>query len=132
MDLFKHHILKTMGQPVSTADAAVSILSRLYSRTPLDNQHCLERTIDDMPIIDPRYYLGAGKLDQEIMVLGERMANRIAQTEPLAEIIHNRVFPPVHNETTSQQSVYGDFASKYTVTDWHRIYKLLWYYQSVN
>ena len=104
MDLFKHHILKTMGQPISTADAAVSILSRLYSRTPLDNQHC-QRTIDDMPIIDPRYYLGAGKLDQEIMVFGQRMANRIAQTEPLEEIIHNRVFPPVHNETTSQQSV---------------------------
>jgi choline dehydrogenase-like flavoprotein len=77
-------------------------------------------TIDDKPIIDPRYYLGPGIIDRHVMALGQRMAKRIAQTEPLAKIIQRQVFPPLPNEI-SEQSANDDFVSNYTVTDWHRM-----------
>jgi hypothetical protein len=78
-------------------------------------------TVDDKPIIDPRYYLGPGNIDRQVMALGQRMAKRITKTEPLAKIIQRQVFPPPPDESTSEQSVYEDFVSNYTVTDWHRM-----------
>ncbi|GLI74784.1 hypothetical protein PoHVEF18_003032 [Penicillium ochrochloron] len=78
-------------------------------------------TIHDKPIIDPRYYLGPGNIDRQVMALGQRMAKRIAQTEPLAKIIQRQVFPPLPDQSSSEQSVYEDFVTNYTVTDWHPV-----------
>jgi choline dehydrogenase-like flavoprotein len=103
--------------------------SRGSIHVPPQDKQRRKRTIDDKPIIDPRYFLGPGKIDQEIMALGQRMASRIAETEPLSKIIQKRVFPLVPDETNSERSVYEEFVSNYTVTDWHRMYKmtfLLW------
>lgn len=78
-----------------------------------------EVTIDDKPVIDPRYYLDEGELDKKIMALGHRMADRICSTEPLSKIIVGRVLPPV-TELGREEQVYEDFVANYTVTDWHR------------
>ncbi|KAJ5118428.1 uncharacterized protein N7443_007357 [Penicillium atrosanguineum] len=79
-----------------------------------------EVTIDDKPIIDPRYYLDEGEFDKKIMALGQRMADRICSTEPLSKIIVNRVLPPVA-ELGREEQAYEDFVSNCTVTDWHPI-----------
>lgn len=81
-------------------------------------------TVDDKPIIDPQYYQGPGEIDRDVMALGQRMAKRISQTEPLAKLIQKRVFPPLPEDSASEQSVYEDFVSNYTVTDWHRTSKI--------
>lgn len=81
-------------------------------------------TVGDKPVIDPRYYQGPGEIDRQIMVLGQRMAERISQTEPLAKIIQKRVFPPPSENSTLEQSVHEGFVSNYTVTDWHRMSKI--------
>lgn len=75
-------------------------------------------TVDDKPMIDPQYYLGPGEIDKKVMALGQRMTDRICKTEPLAKIVRGRVFPSP--ETDSNKTDYGDFVSKYTITDWHR------------
>lgn len=94
--------------------------SRGSIHIPPRNDQSLKITIDDKPIIDPRYYLGPGSIDREIMAFGQRMAKSIAQTEPLAKIIQRQVFP-LPDEPNSEQSDYEDFVSNYTVTDWHRM-----------
>ncbi|OOQ83687.1 putative choline dehydrogenase [Penicillium brasilianum] len=78
-------------------------------------------TAGDKPVIDPRYYQGPGEIDRQVMVLGQRMAERISQTEPLAKIIQKRVFPPLSENSTLEQSVHEEFVSNYTVTDWHPV-----------
>jgi hypothetical protein len=55
------------------------------------------------------------------------MAKSISQTEPLAKIIQKQVFPPMPDESMSEQGVYEQFVSNYTVTDWHRMFNLSFY-----
>ncbi|KAJ5770593.1 uncharacterized protein N7511_002644 [Penicillium nucicola] len=78
-------------------------------------------TVDDSPIIDPRYYLGAGHLDRKIMAQAQRWADRICQTEPLAQIVRGCVFPPPAEGSESEESVFEAFVSNYTITDWHPV-----------
>jgi hypothetical protein len=79
-------------------------------------------TVDDKPVIDPQYYIGAGELDKKIMAKAQRWADRICQTEPLAQIVRDRVFPPPAEGSHTEESVYDDFVSNYTITDWHRMF----------
>lgn len=80
-----------------------------------------EVTIDDKPIIDPRYYLERGQLDKKIMSLAQRFGDRICQTEPLAQIIKGRVFPQLPDNPSTEDRLYdSEIMEKYTMTDWHR------------
>ena len=78
-----------------------------------------EVTIDDEPIIDPRYYLENGAIDKKMMALGQRMTDQICSTEPLSKIILGRVLPPAA-ESGREEQAHEDFVTNYTVTDWHR------------
>jgi choline dehydrogenase-like flavoprotein len=98
--------------------------SRGSIHIPPQKDSSQKSTIHDKPIINPRYYLGPGNIDRQVMALGQRMAKRIAQTEPLAKIIQRQVFPPLPDQSSTEQSVYEDFVTNYTVTDWHRMYSL--------
>lgn len=77
-------------------------------------------TIDDKPIIDPRYYLGPGEIDRKVMAKAQRFADRICRTEPLCNVVRDRVFPPHVMESECEDEVYNNFVSNYTATDWHR------------
>lgn len=81
-------------------------------------------TIDEKPMIDPRYFLGPGEIDKKVMAKALRWGDRICQTEPLAKLIRGRVFPPPANGTKTEDEVYEEFVSNYTVTDWHRMFSL--------
>ena len=87
-------------------------------------------TIEDKPVIDPRYYLGPGEIDREVMVLAQRFTDRICRTEPLARIIKRRVCPPEATATKSEMETYEEFVKDHTVTDWHRKCTLLSFYFS--
>ncbi|OGE52901.1 hypothetical protein PENARI_c009G11582 [Penicillium arizonense] len=78
-------------------------------------------TVDDKPVIDPQYYLGAGEIDRRIMAKAQRWTDRICQTEPLAHIVRARVFPTPAETSDSEETVYDKFVSNYTITDWHPI-----------
>jgi hypothetical protein len=82
--------------------------------------NCEKTTIDDKPVIDPRYYLGPGEIDKKVMAKAQRFADRICQSDPLCKIARGRVFPPPSRDSDSEDSIYDDFVSNYTATDWHR------------
>lgn len=80
-------------------------------------------TIDEKPIIDPKYYVGIGRLDKKVMASARKFADRICQTEPLAKIVKERVFPtlPTHSNDEDKESEFeSEIMEKYTITDWHR------------
>lgn len=82
-----------------------------------------EVTIDDKPIIDPKYYQGSGEFDKKIMAMALRFADKICQTEPLSKIIKGPAFPPLPDESNSEDRPSDEeFMEKYTITDWHRKY----------
>ncbi|KAE8421967.1 hypothetical protein BDV36DRAFT_18903 [Aspergillus pseudocaelatus] len=82
----------------------------------------LDATVHDKPIIDPRYYLGHGEIDLEIMKIGQRLTERICATKPLSDIICSRVFPPMPDSDASDEvEEYDEFVRNYTITDWHPI-----------
>lgn len=83
-----------------------------------------QSSVDDKPMIDPRYYLGPGKLDKKIMNYGQRMVNRICSTEPLSKIILGRAFPPPAETTEREEQLWEDFTTNHTITDWHRMWLL--------
>ncbi|PLN85039.1 putative choline dehydrogenase [Aspergillus taichungensis] len=77
-------------------------------------------TVDESPIIDPRYYHGrGGHLDTEVMKLGLRFGDRICQKPPLASIIARRAFPAPNDDDTDR------FVHDCTVTDWHREFSFI-------
>ncbi|KGO73806.1 Glucose-methanol-choline oxidoreductase, N-terminal [Penicillium italicum] len=88
---------------------------------PMSETNYEKATIDDKPVIDPRYFLGPGEIDKKVMAKALRWGDRICQTEPLAKLIHTRVFPPPANGADSEEKLYEDFVSNYTVTDWHPV-----------
>lgn len=81
-----------------------------------------QSTIDDKPNIDPKYYIGPGELDKKVMAYGQRMVDRICSTEPLSNIIRERVFPPPSRGLKTEDQIYHEFVSDFTITDWHRKY----------
>ncbi|KAK5807517.1 hypothetical protein VI817_001775 [Penicillium citrinum] len=78
-------------------------------------------TVDDKPIIDPKYYLGPGQYDKSVMTLARKFADKICETEPLSQITKGRVFPPPDEDSdTSNTQSDEHFMEEYTITDWHR------------
>ncbi|XHG07828.1 hypothetical protein AWENTII_010959 [Aspergillus wentii] len=75
-------------------------------------------SVNDKPIIDPRYYLGDGKIDFDIMKMAQRFTDRICSTEPLSSIILSRVFPPVAEGVEDE---FDEYVRNYTITDWHPV-----------
>ncbi|KAJ5788245.1 Glucose-methanol-choline oxidoreductase [Penicillium paradoxum] len=78
-------------------------------------------TIDEKPVIDPQYLLGPGEIDKKVIAKALKWGNRICQTEPLASLIHSRVFPPSATGQDSEERIWEEFVSNYTVTDWHPV-----------
>ena len=76
-------------------------------------------SINDKPVIDPRYYLGPGEIDKKVMAASSRFTDRICQTQPLADIIKHRVCPPL-DESRSEADIREEFVTNQTTTDWHR------------
>jgi len=78
-------------------------------------------TVDDKPIIDPKYYLGPGQYDKRVMTLARKFADRICGTEPLSRIIRGRAFPPPAEDSNTPNTQSDEhFVEEYTITDWHR------------
>lgn len=75
-------------------------------------------TMDDKPIINPRFYMDTGQLDFDIMTKANHFVDRIVSAEPMREIIYKRVFPPVGGENGKDD--FADHVRDYSLTDWHR------------
>ncbi|KAG4435308.1 hypothetical protein IFR05_009197 [Cadophora sp. M221] len=76
-------------------------------------------TIHEKPIIDPRYYQGAGgKIDLMTMIEAQKFTDRITKTAPLSSMIRRRVFPPPKDEKDDD---FTDCVRDYTITDWHPV-----------
>lgn len=59
-------------------------------------------TVDEKPLIDPKYYEGeGGAVDLEMMSRAQRFADRIVRTAPLSGIIVKRVWPPEASSSSS-------------------------------
>lgn len=77
------------------------------------------------PIIDPKYYAGAhGAVDFETKLLCLQFGHKIASTQPLAQIIRKRVWPPEPSPSASQQEQEDElrtWLTNNTITDWHPV-----------
>lgn len=76
-------------------------------------------TVNDKPIIDPRYYLGPGEIDKKVMAATHRFSDHVSKTQPLAGIFKRRVWPP-SDESRSQMDISEEFVTNQSTTDWHR------------
>ncbi|KAJ5895511.1 hypothetical protein N7495_007202 [Penicillium taxi] len=75
--------------------------------------------IFNAPLIDPQYYDGPhGLVDLETMTHSLQFAEKIVRSEPLSNVVGERVFPP--SSTTTDED-YRDWMSKTTITDWHPV-----------
>ncbi|KAL8786500.1 MAG: hypothetical protein Q9213_002727 [Squamulea squamosa] len=82
----------------------------------------LRTTVDDKPVIDPKYYVGkGGKVDLEMMASAQKFAHRIVSTRPLADIIVGRVWPPSPQNGNQEQEDFADWVRDNTITDWHPV-----------
>lgn len=78
-------------------------------------------TVEDKPVIDPKYYQGeGGKIDLEVMIAAQKFGAKICKTEPLSKIIIQRVFPSV-SKTDEEDDDLAEFVRNYTITDWHPV-----------
>jgi hypothetical protein len=88
---FRSTMLQMLQYPFSKGSIHIPALKPGQSRV----------TVEDKPIIDPKYYLGGGgEIDFGIMVAAQKFGAKITATAPLSGIIRKRVFPP---EAPSQQ-----------------------------
>ncbi|KAL8940590.1 MAG: hypothetical protein Q9216_002735 [Gyalolechia sp. 2 TL-2023] len=81
----------------------------------------------DNPVINPRYYEGAGgAVDFHLMAAAQRFGHKICSTPPLRDIIVKRVFPalPDHageGEEEEKEESWEDWVRDTTMTDWHPV-----------
>lgn len=86
-------------------------------------------TVDDKPVIDPKYYQGpGGEIDFQMMAEAQKFGHRICSTEPLSSIFVERVWPPqkvkakIEGDTTTVvDEDFSDWVRNYTITDWHPV-----------
>ena len=79
-------------------------------------------TMEDKPVIDPKYYEGpGGKVDFEMMVRSQEFADKICATKPLADIIVSRAYPPASTQDANTDFDFSDWVRESTITDWHPI-----------
>ncbi|SPJ78300.1 related to alcohol oxidase [Fusarium torulosum] len=77
-------------------------------------------TAEQSPAIDPQYYEGAhGKLDMEVMKQCLQFVNKIAHTEPLANIIRAPASPSAADFKDDKRL--EDWVTQNTITDWHPV-----------
>lgn len=75
-------------------------------------------TVDDKPMINPRFYLGHGEIDFDIMTKAHQFVDRIVTAEPMREIIYQRVFPPASGQVGKDD--FENIVRDHSLTDWHR------------
>lgn len=91
----------------------LQILQYPYSRGSI---HITSASSHDKPAIDPRYYDGpGGQLDLSVMVECTKFAEKLTKTQPLAQIVRDRVAPPVAAQTDEELR---EWLVKETVCDW--------------
>jgi len=79
-------------------------------------------TSDEHPVINPRCYEGAGgQVDFRTMAAAQRFGHRICSTNPLADIIVRRVFPPAPSDGDTEMEDITDWVRDTTMTDWHPV-----------
>jgi len=79
-------------------------------------------TSDDHPVIDPKYYAGAGgQVDFRMMVAAQKFGDKICSTKPLADIIVSRVFPAPSQDPDGKEEDFADWVRDSTITDWHPV-----------
>ncbi|KAL8863141.1 MAG: hypothetical protein Q9178_000516 [Gyalolechia marmorata] len=77
-------------------------------------------TVEDKPIIDPKYYLGeGGRIDLEMMASAQKFAAKIVSSKPLADIIVGRVWPPAQDGNGEED--FTEWVKDNTTTDWHPV-----------
>jgi choline dehydrogenase-like flavoprotein len=97
----------------------LQILQYPFSRGSIHIRPGSPSTASDKPLIDPKYYEGShGELDLEVMAHCALFADKIAKTEPLANIIRGRVYPPPSACTKEDMR---EWVVNQTITDWHPV-----------
>ncbi|KAL8829740.1 MAG: hypothetical protein Q9191_001833 [Dirinaria sp. TL-2023a] len=106
-------IMQMLQYPFSVGSIHIPVLSA---------QNGKASNSDDKPVIDPRYYGGAGgQVDFLTMAAAQRSAHKICSTRPLADIIVKRVFPPAPSDRDLEQEDFASWVRETTVTDWHPV-----------
>ncbi|KAG8162579.1 hypothetical protein KVR01_008344 [Diaporthe batatas] len=94
----------------------LQILQYPFSRGSV---HIRSAKANEKPTIDPQYYQGdSGSIDLDIMVECAKFAEKVTNTPPLSNIVHNRVVPPQSARTDGELM---DWLVRETITDWHPI-----------
>ncbi|KAK2751095.1 hypothetical protein FQN57_000170 [Myotisia sp. PD_48] len=93
-------------------------LSRGSIHIPPQKFDGLPSTAEDTLVINPRYYLGTGVVDVDVMQLGLKFGDKICSTKPLSDVIASRAFPA---EDSDGSDVFKDYHMYSTVTDWHPV-----------
>lgn len=75
-------------------------------------------TVEDCPMINPRFYMNRGGVDFEIMTKSHHFIDRITSAEPMRQIMRGRAFPPVGSGDGKDE--FEDHVRNHTLTDWHR------------
>ena len=79
-------------------------------------------SMDQKPVIDPRYYQGpGGELDFQMMIACQEFADKICRTTPLADIIVSRAYPPPSSSSTDSPFDFAPWIRESTITDWHPV-----------
>jgi choline dehydrogenase-like flavoprotein len=78
-----------------------------------------ETNVDDAPIIDPKFYEGAGELDLELMADSVEFADKITSTLPLGRIVKKRAFPDP--DTHQDRESLLQWIRRNTETIWHPV-----------
>lgn len=91
----------------------LQILQYPFSRGSI---HITSASPHDKPAIDPQYYGGTGgQLDLSVMVECTKFAEKLTQTQPLAQIVRGRVAPPAEARTDEELRAW---LVKETICDW--------------
>jgi choline dehydrogenase-like flavoprotein len=105
-------MLQMLQYPFSTG--SIHIPPRSDSKT--------KTTINETPIIDPKYYqCQGGEVDFQIMVAAQAFGHKITTTSPLSLIIVKRVFPPLPENGKNEEQDLSDYVRNHTITDWHPV-----------
>lgn len=75
-------------------------------------------TVEDCPMINPRFYMNRGAIDFEIMTKSHHFIDRITSAEPMRQIMRGRALPPVGSGDGKDE--FEDHVRNHTLTDWHR------------
>ncbi|KAL9595816.1 MAG: hypothetical protein Q9179_004838 [Wetmoreana sp. 5 TL-2023] len=87
---------------------------------PTQKEEGRRATVEDKPVIDPKYYEGrGGEIDLQMVAKAQRFGDRIVRTKPLAGIVVKRVCPPERDD--GEEEDFTDWVRDHTVTDWHPV-----------